>query len=160
MGRIKGRGIGYKYIMNFSIYKKVFIMLISCAYCNRLHNRGDTCQNRPKNNSRKKETNIITKFRSSRIWQKKRHEIKIRDKYLCQNCKKNGIYQFNKLEVHHITPISKNWNKRLKNDNLITLCCSCHKMADNEEIPISDLLGMIEIEKPVYTFRRPQNGLY
>jgi 5-methylcytosine-specific restriction enzyme A len=135
-------------------------MLISCSYCNRFHNRGVTCPNRPKNNSRKKEPNIINKFRSSRIWQKKRHEIKVRDKFLCQNCKKNGIYQFNKLEVHHISPISKNWDKRLKNNNLITLCSTCHKMADNEEISKRFLLELIKEEKDAYTFKRPQNGLY
>jgi 5-methylcytosine-specific restriction enzyme A len=119
-------------------------MLVSCGYCNAFHKRGETCSNKPINNSRKKETNEITRFRSSRLWQKKRHEIKVRDKFLCQNCLKNGIYQFNKLEVHHISPISKSWNKRLKNNNLITLCSTCHKMADNNDISISMLKSMIK----------------
>lgn len=115
-------------------------MLVSCRYCNQIHKRGQACQNRPVNNSRKKEVNHITKFRSARIWQKKRLEIKQRDKFLCQNCKKNGLYNFSKLEVHHITPISKNWNKRLKNDNLITLCSRCHKDADNGNISKKELI--------------------
>lgn len=85
---------------------------------------------------------------------KKRHEIKVRDKFLCQHCLKNGRYQFNKLEVHHISPISKSWNKRLKNNNLITLCSPCHKMADNAEISISELKSMITI--PMKTGNRPK----
>jgi 5-methylcytosine-specific restriction enzyme A len=119
-------------------------MLVSCRYCSAFHKRGEICQARPKNNSRKKETNHITKFRSSRIWQKKRAEIKQRDKFLCQNCLKNGLYTFQKLEVHHIIPISKSWNKRLKNDNLITLCSKCHKMADNDSISKSELILTVQ----------------
>ena len=119
-------------------------MLVSCRYCSAFHNRGEQCQNRPKHNSYKKEANAITRFRSSRLWQKKRHEIKTRDKFLCQYCKTRGIYQFNKLEVHHINPISKSWNKRLKNNNLITLCSTCHKKADNNEISIQKLKDIVE----------------
>jgi len=33
-------------------------------------------------------------------------------------------------------------------------------MADNEEISNTDLMDMIEKEKTVYAFKRPQNGLY
>lgn len=119
-------------------------MLVSCRYCSAFHKRGEICNNKPKNKGGKKENNAITKFRSSRLWQKKRHEIKIRDKFLCQNCLKNGIYQFNKLEVHHISPISQSWNKRLKNNNLITLCSTCHKQADNNDISIEALKAMIK----------------
>lgn len=136
-------------------------MLVSCRYCNAFHKRGEICNNRPKLNY-KKEINAITRFRSSRLWQKKRQEIKIRDKYLCQYCKKNGIYQFNKLEVHHISPISKSWNKRLKNNNLITLCSACHKKADNNEIPIEELKEITDqtFLKTPFSPERPQNGLY
>lgn len=137
-------------------------MLVSCRYCSAFHKRGEQCQNRPKHTSYKKETNAITRFRSSRLWQKKRQEIKIRDKYLCQYCKKKGIYQFNKLEVHHISPISKAWNKRLKNNNLITLCSTCHKKADNYEIPIEELKEITDqtFLKTPFSPKRPENGLY
>jgi 5-methylcytosine-specific restriction enzyme A len=117
-------------------------MYMSCSYCNGRHKRGQTCANRPVNNSRKKETNYITRFRSLAVWQKKRHEIKTRDLFLCQYCKKNGRLTFHNLEVHHISPISKDWAKRLDNGNLITLCSTCHKMADNEEIRAAELLEM------------------
>lgn len=124
-------------------------MLVSCRYCNRLHNRGENCNNKPKDR-RKKEETYISRFRSSRLWRNKRDEIKTRDKFLCQLCLKNGLYTFKNLEVHHITPISKEWNKRLENGNLITLCHTCHSMVEGENKYKNMLLEMAE--KNVYTF--------
>lgn len=118
-------------------------MFVSCSHCNGLHKRGHICANRPKSKRKKKEENYITRFRSSKAWQKKREEIKQRDKLLCQNCLKDGKYTFQKLEVHHIRPISENWEKRLENGNLITLCSACHKMADSGYIKRSELFKMI-----------------
>ena len=115
-------------------------MLVSCSYCNGLHARGFTCPSRPKNNRAKKEETNISRFRSLRVWQKKRSEIKTRDKFLCQACLLDGKYTFKKLEVHHIYSISEKWNKRLDNKNLITLCTACHKMAENGEIKRAVLL--------------------
>jgi 5-methylcytosine-specific restriction endonuclease McrA len=119
-------------------------MLVSCSYCGGTHNRGVRCQNKPTNNSRKKDPTYITRFRSSRLWNKKREEIKTRDKYMCVTCLKNGKYIFRKLEVHHITPISKAWEERLNNSNLITLCVPCHKMAENGDIKKGELLEMVK----------------
>jgi 5-methylcytosine-specific restriction enzyme A len=119
-------------------------MLVSCRYCNSKHNRGAICPNRPKTYRRKKEANYITVFRSSNLWKKKREEIKKKDLYLCQYCLKNGKYTFQKLEVHHIESIAKKWNRRLLESNLITLCSSCHKMAEMGEISESALKGLIK----------------
>ena len=63
-----------------------------------------------------------------------------------------ALYQFNKLEVHHILPISKSWNKRLKNSNLITLCHLCHKKADNNDISIDELKSIMDHESYENTF--------
>lgn len=119
-------------------------MLVSCSYCNGVHTRGVTCPNRPKNNSRKKEETYISKFRSTRIWQKKRDEIKKLDKFLCRTCFEKGTYVWQKLEVHHIRRISKAWHKRLENSNLITLCGPCHKMADDGKIKEYYLLELAQ----------------
>ena len=119
-------------------------MLVSCSYCNGLHSRGSACPNKPKNNSRKKEETYITRFRSSRIWAKKRDEIKALDLFLCRTCFEKGTYVWQKLEVHHIRRISKAWHKRLENSNLITLCCACHKMADDGKIKESYLLELAQ----------------
>ena len=105
-------------------------MLVTCSYCSGHHKRGEKCSFRPTKKGGQKEDNYINRFRSTAAWKKKRLEIKNRDLFLCQYCLKNGRYTFNKLEVHHINKISKYWNKRLDNENLITLCIACHKMAD------------------------------
>lgn len=125
-------------------------MLVSCSFCGGVHSRGVSCNKRTVNNSRIKEANYITRFRSSRLWRNKREQIKTRDKFLCQVCLQKGKYNFYKLEVHHIRAISKAWAKRLDENNLITLCCSCHKMAEKEEISARELL---EILKNVHAIR-------
>ena len=58
----------------------------------------------------------------------------------------NTINQFNynKLEVHHIEKLTENYDKRLDNDNLITLCVYHHKLADNGEIPKEELKELIK----------------
>jgi 5-methylcytosine-specific restriction protein A len=119
-------------------------MLVSCSYCNRFHNRGVICPNRPKRRRSEIEANYINRFRSSKAWQDKRGEIRIRDKNLCRFCQKNGKYVFSRLSVHHIRPIAKAWHLRLENDNLITLCDVCHKMADNEEISAVELVELVK----------------
>jgi 5-methylcytosine-specific restriction enzyme A len=106
-------------------------MLTSCKYCMGVHPRGFNCTKKP---PRTKFPSDITKFRGSRLWKKKSQEIRKRDKYLCQVCLKEMRYTFRNLEVHHIVPIAKNWDLKLENTNLITLCIEHHKLADNGSI--------------------------
>lgn len=117
-------------------------MLVSCSYCNALHPRGALCNKRPKD-SRTKEANYITAFRSSRAWQKKRDAIKTRDKSLCLYCASKGRYIFKGLSVHHIQPIYKKWNLRLEDSNLITLCRTCHELAEDGKISASELEKLV-----------------
>lgn len=89
------------------------------------------------------------KFRKTKAWTKKSLEIRQRDKYLCQVCINNlyhtiSQYNFDKLEVHHIVPINEDYNKRLDNDNLITLCNFHHKMAESSEITREELVRLIK----------------
>lgn len=51
--------------------------------------------------------------------EKERRKILERDNFKCQNCLSED-----KLEVHHIIPVSKGGTK--KQDNLCTLCFDCH----------------------------------
>jgi 5-methylcytosine-specific restriction endonuclease McrA len=120
-------------------------MLVSCSYCNGFHKRGVICPSRPKENKRtQKEANYIFRFRSSRAWQVKRDEIKKRDKFLCIYCKDKGRFVFSRLSVHHIRPIAKAWDLRLENDNLITLCSTCHKMAEDGNIKAVELVQLVK----------------
>lgn len=65
-------------------------------------------------------------FRGSSAWKKKRREILDRDKHKCKICcNKEG------LQVHHILALDLYPQLKLDNNNLITLCESCHLKAHN-----------------------------
>lgn len=46
------------------------------------------------------------------------------------------------LGVHHIVPLMADFNKRLDNENLITLCASHHRQADAGRIPRAELAAL------------------
>jgi len=88
------------------------------------------------------------KFRKSTTWTNKSIKIRERDKYLCQLCIRNlyntfNLYTYKGVEVHHIIPINEDYDRRLDDDNLITLCQMHHKMADKGEIPRQELLDIV-----------------
>lgn len=121
-------------------------MLVSCRYCSLLHQRGERCPARPSNSGLKKG-NTIDSFHWSSIWKRTARAIKQRDKYLCQICltkQYNTLYQYNYklLEVHHITALKNDYNKRLDRSNLITLCKYHHIMADDGTIPKNKLFAI------------------
>lgn len=113
-------------------------MLKSCHYCGRIHDSRFDCGKKPVR--RKKKYSQADYFRRTQAWTDKSIEIKQRDNYLCQICIRklyNTLqqYNYNHLSVHHAVPIAADWDKRLDNDNLITLCSTHHKMCENGEIP-------------------------
>lgn len=120
-------------------------LLRSCSYCSNYHKTTEKCAKKPTRPP--KETTAITKFRGSSNWKKKSLEIRQLDLFLCLHCKSQGKYIFNNLEVHHITPIAKNWHLRLDNNNLITLCHDCHTLAEMKEIPKYKLEELISFRK-------------
>ena len=121
------------------------IMLKTCSHCG-IVPQDHICPYRKYKN--KDNSDAADRFRRSTRWTNKSIEIRERDKYLCQvriNKLYNtiNVYNYNKLEVHHIVPINEDYNKRLDNDNLITLCNYHHKMADSGAIPreiLSDIV--------------------
>ncbi len=64
-------------------------------------------------------------FYKSREWKQARQVILQRDNHLCQVCLK-----VNKITpadmVHHIIELKDDWEKRLNEDNLVSLCNACH----------------------------------
>ena len=119
---------------------------ITCSRCG-IVRRGHICDKKP---YRKKERDTqADKFRKSKRWTDKSIEIRQRDKYLCKVCMANlyntiNQFNYNKLEVHHIVPVNEDYNKRLDNDNLITLCNYHHKLAENGEITREELQELME----------------
>ena len=45
--------------------------------------------------------------------------------------------------MHHIIPIEENYDKRLDENNLITLCRYHHEMAESGEIPREELQEIV-----------------
>lgn len=126
-------------------------MLLSCQYCGCIHDSKDICKQKEEINRRRQSkfnASSKDKFRWSTAWKKKREQIRKRDKQLCQVCIRNlyntnNQYTFNNLSVHHAISLEADYSKRLCNDNLITLCDYHHEMAENGEIPVSEILDII-----------------
>lgn len=111
------------------------VHLIACGRCGRIHPRGQ-CPIPPaprKQYYNSGERGPIRIFRSSIVWQNKAKEIKHRDKYLCRMCLDEGRINNKNLSVHHIIPISEAEDRKLDNDNLITLCWEHHQLVEGNE---------------------------
>ena len=57
---------------------------------------------------------------------------------------KDNVYTYDNLQVHHIIPIAKDYNKKLDSDNLITLCRMHHEQAERGLITEEELYKIIE----------------
>lgn len=123
-------------------------MLKSCKYCGRIHSDKYKCKQKEKAIQMQKSRKCYTDadgFRYTALWQKKRNEIRERDKQVCQVCIRglynpDRVYETDNLSVHHIRPIISDWDNRLDNNNLITLCRKHHEMAESGEISQEELL--------------------
>ena len=111
-------------------------MLKLCSQCGKLHdfNAGPCQAGRFKKNTK------AVQFRNTSRWQRKRKQIRERDKNLCQVCLLDEYdtyrtYTFDNIEVNHIVPIKEDMSKSLDDNNLISLCSHHHKMADKNLIP-------------------------
>ncbi|KOS71697.1 hypothetical protein AEA09_01545 [Lysinibacillus contaminans] len=109
----------------------------SCSYCGRIHERSHTCSSKPK---KVKQVTYIDRFRRARAWRNKSLYIRERDSNLCQICLRMRYnttqqYTFDGLEVHHIQALAQAWDRRLDDDNLLTLCRDHHEQAESGEIP-------------------------
>lgn len=121
-------------------------MLKSCQYCGGVHDAKYDCGKRP---SKQKKITYIDRFRGSRKWRDKREDIRDRDKHLCQICIRNLYepdcqYNYKNLSVHHAVPIETDYDKRLDDDNLLTVCGKHHEMAECGEIPYEVIKAIIE----------------
>lgn len=72
------------------------------------------------------------KFYHSKAWKLVRKQALARDHYLCQECLRQGIVRTANT-VHHIIPIKDDFKKRLKLDNLETICLEHHNQEHREK---------------------------
>lgn len=127
-------------------------MLKACKYCGRIHSKKYVCEKKPIKKYQKQTE--MSRFRSTKEWTQKSIEIRERDKYLCQICVRNlhhtqRQYMYDGLSVHHAIPIATDWERRLDNDNLITLCSMHHEMAENGEIPYEEIRSIIDEQEKI-----------
>lgn len=111
----------------------------------RIHDSKIDCGKKPK---RTKQGNNKDRFRWTAAWQRKREEIKQRDNYLCQICirqlyETTDKYTYDSLEVHHAVTLEEDFDRRLDNDNLLTMCKRHHKMAEIFAIPKKEIIDII-----------------
>src|SRR6185312_13084596 len=84
------------------------------------------------------------KFYNSHTWRKLSAQIKKRDNYECQECKRNGKVTIDMNEysekakrkkialvVHHIKELEHHPELALDEDNLETVCVDCHNKEHN-----------------------------
>lgn len=112
-------------------------MYKSCSRCGKIHDTKYKC-----NVGRIYKTTEADKLRAKSKWHKKAKEIKERSNYLCAVCKEEGIYTYNNLETHHIEPLKENTDRLLDDYNLICLCTTHHKLADEGKIERSYLFEL------------------
>lgn len=117
-------------------------MLRSCKYCGRIHEEKNVCNQKKvaeeKRWANRKQTNAL-KFRRTNTWTDKSMHIRNRDKYMCLCCMAQfpgTVIRYNtrNLSVHHIIPIEEDYDKRLDDNNLITVCNVHHEMCESGEI--------------------------
>ena len=107
--------------------------MYNCGICGGKHEVGTDCPNKYKFKKVSDVSQKANKFYRTKAWQMKRKEILERDKY-CQRCwLKFGIVNMDQLQIHHIKPLTKYWDERLNNDNLICLCRACHRFLDQSK---------------------------
>lgn len=110
-------------------------MLKACGKCGHIHDSKFKCTPVQKYKCDRQ----VERFRNSHAWKNKAKEIKSRDKHMCIACL-NGLegtmvkYNCQGLSVHHIIPLSADFDKRFDNDNLITLCRYHHEQAEKGNI--------------------------
>lgn len=122
-------------------------MLKACKYCGKIHDKKYICKAKEKafkerDNEQAKRNSQNRRFRATSAWRKKSASIRLRDKNLCLVCLNQGRYVPGE-SVHHIVSLKEDFNKRLDDDNLITLCNACHELAESGKISKSALKKLL-----------------
>lgn len=121
-------------------------MLKSCKYCGRVHEASYKCP--PKaaaeaDRQNRRGDTAARAFRKSARWTNKSRQVRERDHWMCLCCKAklyisveadsiDSIKDINThdLSVHHIVPIEEEYNLRLDETNLITVCAMHHELCE------------------------------
>ncbi len=118
-------------------------MLRSCGRCGKMHGYNQPC---PVRTVRPRIT-PEQRLRSTSRWQSKRTEIKDKSKWLCALCLEEGRYNYEQLEVHHITKLKEDAERLLDDYNLICLCKHHHELADAGKIDAEHLVELAKMRE-------------
>ena len=99
----------------------------ACSRCGRIHPEGYNCT---VGQVYKWKATPDSKLRSTYAWQLKREEIRDKAYGLCEVCADKGVYTYDGIEVHHIDKLRDRPDELLDNNNLVCLCKTHHKAAD------------------------------
>lgn len=128
-----------------------------CSECGREIPKGEKCsvctREKYKIYNKSKRDLKSTIFYNSSEWKRLRDYVYRKYSNLCLKCliKDNKIIKAN--VVHHILSIETNWEKRLLEDNLITLCHTCHNRIHSgkyDESKINDLYSILREYNNIY----------
>ncbi len=129
-------------------------MLKSCSCCGRVHDSKYVCKQkeqkiRERQSMRSAKNKKVYDFHRSHKWKEKSAATRERDNYCCQVCVRglhnpDRQYETDNISVHHIVPIAEDWDNRLDDSNLISLCSKHHEMAERGEINRKELLRIVE----------------
>ena len=81
--------------------------------------------NKQYNQQREQNHHDYIKFYHSKAWKQARQPQLTREP-LCEVCLGNGLVSVANT-VHHIDDVKEHWNERLNEDNLQSVCKSCHE---------------------------------
>ena len=109
-----------------------------CSRCHKIVDYNHKC-----NTGRLYKKDHIDKLRSTKRWTDKSIEIREASNYLCSVCLDQGIYNYDKVDVHHIEKLQDNQDLFLDNDNLITLCKYHHKQAEKGQLDKEYLINLV-----------------
>lgn len=132
-------------------------MLKACHYCGRIHDKRVACSAKRRTIAerdaiQRERSERNRSFRSSGVWRRKAKAIKQRDNNTCLVCLDEIRKSFQRSgelagsEVHHITSLAKDFDLRLDDDNLITLCRSHHEQAEAGELAPEYLMELVPHE--------------
>ncbi len=114
-------------------------MLKACKYCGNIHDSRYVCGKKP--TYKAKANDSKSRFRRTNVWTEKSKQIRERDTYLCQICKRmiamtGDMKQYNsaELQVHHIISLEEDFGLRLEDNNLLTVCAYHHEMCEDGRI--------------------------
>ena len=83
-------------------------------------------------------------------------EILQRDHFLCRICLEDEHrLNNNDIQIHHITPLGRDFRQRLDTNNLISLCSRHHDEAEHGIIPADRLRQLAKVSPRLPDLKEP-----